>query len=94
MKAGDIPSLENRDGTDKDRNKLQETLQKFNFAIISKNNLRSDQVISEIRKGAEQAQEYSAYFVCILSHGIEGSVLKQFTKLVTFYWILKGASMG
>lgn len=72
-----LPSmpLEERRGTEKDVQSLQKTFKKFNFKIVTKNDLPHKEILEEIKRTIEAMEGTdSSLFVAILSHGIDGCV--------------------
>lgn len=65
--------LEDRIGTEKDRDNLIATFRKFNFEVILREDLIHVKILEEIESAAKLAANYSSFFVCLLSHGMEGT---------------------
>ncbi|KAF2881650.1 hypothetical protein ILUMI_24507 [Ignelater luminosus] len=66
--------LENRIGTNIDRDKLKETFEKFGFVVITKDNLDHNYIIPAVKEVISQVPNNSSFIVCILSHGLEGKI--------------------
>jgi caspase 8 len=66
--------LEPRDGTQQDKEKLEETFKLFGFKTKTVDNLTHDQIIEKIDEVIRGIDKESSLFVCIMSHGNEGVV--------------------
>ncbi|KRT79508.1 Peptidase [Oryctes borbonicus] len=65
--------LENRNGSEEDKRKLQETFKKLKFHIEIKENLTDTKIIEELKMIVNNFV-YSCLFVAILTHGDQGIV--------------------
>jgi hypothetical protein len=65
--------LEPRDGTQQDKEKLEETFKLFGFKTKTVDNLTHDQILEKIDEVIRGIDKESSLFVCIMSHGNEGS---------------------
>ena len=69
-------ALKDRQGTDIDKNALSKLFEDFGYKVQVKENLTHDKIIDAVDKFVRQSSNdgTDAIFVCILSHGSEGTV--------------------
>lgn len=65
--------LEERSGTQKDKEQLENTFKKFGFTVEIVDNLIHTDMIKKICGTIDKVREESSLFICILSHGDEGN---------------------
>ncbi|XP_056632420.1 caspase-8 [Diorhabda sublineata] len=66
--------LLNRQGTNKDRDKLEEVFKQFGYKVIVKNDLNHLVMLQEIKTIVDSICNESSLFICIMSHGDEGVI--------------------
>lgn len=70
----DNKTLHNREGTNKDRDKLNEIFNQFGYKVIVKNDLDHLAMLEEIKNTVDSICNESSLFICIMSHGDEGVI--------------------
>ncbi|KAF2881649.1 hypothetical protein ILUMI_24506 [Ignelater luminosus] len=71
---GPEKTLDERIGTNVDRDKLEKTFKKLGFKVEIRNNLTHFEVVPTIEDVISQVPKDSSFIVCILSHGLEGKI--------------------
>lgn len=66
--------LKNRDGTEKDKERLTEVFEQFGYRAEERKDLKHDEILPAIKEAVERSIVYDSLIICILSHGFEGHV--------------------
>ncbi|XP_043476265.1 caspase-3-like [Leptopilina heterotoma] len=74
----------NRQGSQKDVQKLKETFEKFGFDIVIKENLTKQEIFDNLKSVSNYTkQDYDCVILCIMSHGEKGTIVTRDEKLVS-----------
>lgn len=66
--------LKDRNGTDKDKDRLKEVFEEFGYKAEVRENVKHDEFMDEVERVVERSLVYDSLIVCILSHGIQDYV--------------------
>lgn len=64
-----LPTLETRDGTDQDKDRLCKTFSTFGYRTTVRDNRNDVDLLNDVRNAANECFEKESLIVCILSHG-------------------------
>lgn len=67
-----MKALEQRHGTNKDKEALHQTFSALGYTIVEKENLTDDEILHEVKAIVARSGSSDSLIVCILSHGSEG----------------------